>query len=77
MAPQTGGATAQSFRGSCIVACGQMLNGGARTESEILSEIGAPTSPIRLAEALGKRWTGKYFDTGEQAVAAASRGPNE
>lgn len=74
-AARPGGATAQSAGGSCVSACGQMLTGGARTQAQLLDELGEWSSPEALASALGPGWRGGGFGSAADAVAAANRGP--
>jgi uncharacterized protein YukE len=75
-----GGAVAQSTNGSCVSACGEMLTGGSVPESQFLGRLGEWSNPRSLAEDLNSRagaseWRGGWFESGEQAVAVARRGP--
>jgi hypothetical protein len=72
---EAGGAVGQVTNGSCVAACGEMLSGGSITQRELISKIGEWSNPRALAGALGKGWTGGYFGSGEDAVAAAESGP--
>jgi RHS repeat-associated protein len=75
-----GGAVAQTTNGSCVSACGEMLSEGRLSQSSLIDDFGTGGAPvpahgIGLADMLGPEWTGTYFGSGEQALAAASRGP--
>ena len=75
-----GGAVAQTTNGSCVSACGEMLTGGSVPESEFLDRLGEWSNPRSLADQLNSRagaseWRGGWFESGEQAVAVAQRGP--
>jgi hypothetical protein len=49
-----GGAVEESLRGSCVAACGTTLSGGARTETELLGQIGEWSNPEALADVLNE-----------------------
>ena len=74
-APRPGAVRPQSAGGSCVSACGEVLSGGARTESQLLGALGEWSNPQALARELGSGWTGGGFGSGADAVAAANRGP--
>ncbi|MBB2923756.1 RHS repeat domain-containing protein [Cellulomonas cellasea] len=73
VAARPGGAEAQLTGGSCVSACGAMLSG--RSQTELLAKLGDWSNPQALARELGDGWIGGFFGSGEDAVAAASRGP--
>lgn len=75
IAATRGGAVAQSRGGSCVSACGSMLSSGARTEAQLLDELGEWSNPGALADALGSGWLGHYFASSADALTAAGRGP--
>lgn len=52
-----------------------MLSGGTITQRELIGKIGEWSNPAALARALGEGWTGGYFGSGEDALAAAESGP--
>jgi hypothetical protein len=52
-----------------------MLSGGARTEAQLISELGEWSNPQALARSLGGKWQGGYFGSASDALAAAERGP--
>ena len=73
-----GGTVAQSLGGSCVSACGEMLSGGAMSESQFLEQLGEWSNPSALADSLNSlegagTWQGGYF-TEAQAIAAAQGG---
>jgi RHS repeat-associated protein len=70
-----GGAVAQTAPGSCGSACAEMLSGGARTQAQVLAEIGEWASAGDVAGALGPGWRAGYFGSGADAVTIAGRGP--
>jgi hypothetical protein len=49
---RAGGAVTQSRDGSCVAACGEMLSGGARSEAELLKQLGEWSHVAELAKAL-------------------------
>jgi RHS repeat-associated protein len=70
-----GGAEGQITNASCVSACGAMLSGGARSQEDLLAELGEWSNPRSLAQALGDGWEGRMFMSADDAVAAANRGP--
>lgn len=66
---------AQTAPGSCGSACAEMLSGGARTQAQVLGEIGEWASAGDVAGALGPGWRAGYFGSGTDALSVAGRGP--
>lgn len=52
-----------------------MLSNGARTQGQVLAEIGEWASANQVAVALGPGWRAGYFSTGADALTIAGRGP--
>jgi hypothetical protein len=50
-----------------------MLSG--RSQAELLGKLGDWSNPQALARELGEGWTGGFFGSADDAIAAASRGP--
>ncbi len=71
----SGGAVAQSLPGSCGAACVEMLTGGAISEAAAIGRMGQYILPSQMVGVLGRGWGYRYFNTGADAVAAASRTP--
>lgn len=69
-----GGAVGQLTPGSCVSACGEMLTNGARSQQDLIDNIGAPSSVERLAGELGPEWRGGYVDP-EHLDTLAGRAP--
>jgi RHS repeat-associated protein len=72
---EPGGAVGQLTGGSCVAACGEMLSGGSRSQAQLIGALGEWSNPQALAHELGEGWTGGYFASAGDAIAAASRGP--
>jgi len=53
----------------------EMLTGGAISEAAAVGGMGQYIIPSQMVEVLGTGWGYKYFITGGDAVAAASRTP--
>lgn len=70
---RSGGAIGQATEGSCVSACGAVLSG--RSQAELLGKPGDWSNPQALARELGEGWTGGFFGSADDALAAASRGP--
>jgi hypothetical protein len=70
-----GGAVGQLTNGSRVSACGAMLSNGARSQASLLSALGDFSNPKALAAELGQGWTGGFFHSADDAIAAAGRGP--
>jgi len=51
----------QSLDDSCMSAVGEMLLNGAKTEAQLIQEIGHPSNVKLLAKALGEGWIGEGF----------------
>lgn len=52
-----------------------MLTGGARSQADLLGSLGEWSNPQALARELGEGWTGGFFGSADDALAAAGRGP--
>lgn len=74
------GTFTQCGNGSCISATAQVLTNGAVTEAQVVARIGEWADPLKLPGVLNElapaatQWRGVYFRSGEEALAAASRG---
>jgi hypothetical protein len=65
---QEGGAVGQFSKVSCVSACGEMLSEGEKSQSELVSQIGAPAAMADLPAALGPEWKGALVEPVPNAV---------